>query len=475
MKSRYGCLTLIVLAVIIGLAIGMGGSDINSTKDVIERMQGSWTGYDHEGGIYTHYKLAINGNSFKGWMQSTYTDDTPNFASSPDVIGTYTLSPVQGYTNSSGKYRNINFTMEGGGFGNNSLSARSFTNMIVYDDSNGLYVVGWGGMSREGGTGTWQGWVITIGLILAFFFEIKARLFGEGKASTEPEIEATDVVQENKPITGAKVDSAKPSFVKDSSQSIGDLHKAKELLDSGLISAEEFTEIKRQILGSKTSDERKTNIKQEPLIEKTKKTFNKKPLIISAVAVAIIFIIIFLYRSWLIQIEEDNSNFKFNENSVTLPDKDKTETSDSVIKEDNQQAGDEEALADSYYEGFLSTPTGERYKKINIQVPNHDEVNTTSEIEVTTPVEGFYVSSKDGKTRLIKISYDGEKIYVLHWVDSEQPIKVEAYITSKGYFSFGSEEFDYDRYGETVDEVQNLTLVERFSGEIFSWSVEKNN
>lgn len=142
----------------------------------------------------------------------------------------------------------------------------------------------------------------------------------------------------------------------------------------------------------------------------------------------------------------------------------------SEVESNNQ--GNEEALADSYYLGFLSTPTGERYKKIKIQVLSNDEAGTTSEIEVISPVEGLYVNNKEGKTRSIKISYDGEKIYVSHWVDSEQLIKEDAYFTSKGYFAFGSEEFDYDRYGETVDEVQNLTLVERYSGEIFSWSNE---
>lgn len=105
--------------------------------------------------------------------------------------------------------------------------------------------------------------------------------------------------------------------------------------------------------------------------------------------------------------------------------------------------------------------------KIKIQVPNNDEAGTTSEIEVISPVEGLYVSNKEGKTRSIKISYDGEKIYALHWVDTEQAVKEEAYITSKGYFAFGSEEFEYDRYGETVTEVENLSLVERFTGQVF--------
>lgn len=474
MKSRYGCLTLIVLAVIIGLAIGIGGTDINSTKDVIEDMQGSWTGYDHEGGIYTHYKLVINGNSFKGWMQSAYTDDTPNFASSPDVTGTYTLSPVQGYTNSSGKYRNINFTMEGGGFGNNSLSARSFTNMIIYDNS-GLYVVGWAPMRRESGVGTWQGWIIFIGLALALFFEVKARLFGEGKVATQQVTETANNVQEINVSTPIKQEIRKPILTSEPSKSINDLHKAKELLDSGLLTQDEFVEIKKQVLGNRVPVVEKVIIDHQLKAEKVKKPINKKRLMISIGLISVTLVVIFLYRYWLIQREEANSPFKLGEDNST-PSGVETKPVDSINNSNNSAGyGNDEALADSYYIGFLSTPTGERYKKIKIQVPNNDESGTTSEIEIISPVEGLYVSNKEGKLQSIKISYDGEKIYVSHWVDSEQPVTEEAYITSKGYFSFGSQEFDYDRFGETVDDVKNLTLVERYNGEIYNWSNAKTN
>lgn len=470
MKSRYGCLTLIVLAVIIGLAIGIGGTDINSAKDVIERMQGSWTGYDHEGGIYTHYKLVINGNSFRGWMQTAYTDDTPNFASSPDATGTFTLSPVQGYTNSSGKYRNINFTMEGGGFGNNSLSARSFTNMIIYDDSGGLYVVGWASMSRESGVGSWQGWIIFIGLALALFFEVKARLFGEGKIVAQPVVEEVNVAHVKNEDLPSKDEHSKPIATKESSKSISDLHKAKELLDSGLLTQDEFVEIKKQVLGNRVPTVERVIIDHQRKTEKVKKPINKRRLVISISVITVTLVVIFLYRYWLIQKEEANSPFKINEdNNLSSLAGTETKPIDSISSSNSINSGNEEALADSYYIGFLSTPTSERYKRIKVQVPNNDEAGTTSEIEVISPVEGLYVSNKEGKTWSIKISYDGDKIYVSHWVDAEQPVKEEAYITSKGYFAFGSEEYEYDRYGETVDDVKNLTLVERYNGEIFSW------
>lgn len=123
--------------------------DIGNEESVIKDMQGTWIGNDHEGGIFTHYKLEISGNNFRGWLTAGYTEDEPNWVEQPNETGTFTLSPVQGYTNASGKYRNINFTKAGGGFGDNSLTARAFTNMIIYDDGGGLFVVGWGNMNKK--------------------------------------------------------------------------------------------------------------------------------------------------------------------------------------------------------------------------------------------------------------------------------------------------------------------------------------
>jgi|APTNR8051073442_1049403.scaffolds.fasta_scaffold02409_10 hypothetical protein len=597
MKSRYGCLTLIVLAVIIGLAIGIGGADINNSKDVIERMQGSWTGYDHEGGIYTHYKLVINGNSFKGWMQTAYTNDTPNFASSPDVTGTYTLSPVQGYTNSSGKYRNINFTMEGGGFGNNSLSARSFTNMIIYDNSVGLYVVGWAAMSREGGVGTWQGWTIFIGLALALFFEVKARLFGEGKTTNPAENEVANPTNMNKQVEPTKSTKPIETYTKESSsvnegfissnnlsqskRSLEELRQAKDLLDAGVISHDEFDAIKIEALGKKPivkiphAMERPTVFPLPPKIKKvahsvidTKgKKAKVKPVIILLVVLVMgigCFYTIQLFNrtneeqttSESQKLPEQNggsereTQFLDNMENIEVVDsslysnqpdftKRYTGTINNKYKIDLTLTKEGTDLTGSYFyvgknsklfltgqienDGsfmveevssgnvtgkftgklvgntatgtwsdrsgkttlpftisevntstaeFFTTTEGLRYKKLVIQVPNHDEAGTISQLEVVGPVEGMYISKNDGKTRSLQISYNGDKIYVLHWNDSGNAKREDAYVTSKGYLAFGNEEFEYDRYGETVMEVKNLSLVERFTGQVFVWNSE---
>jgi len=117
---------------------------------------------------------------------------------------------------------------------------------------------------------------------------------------------------------------------------------------------------------------------------------------------------------------------------------------------------------------FLTTPTGERYKIIEVQVPNHDEQGTTSEIEITGPVEGMYFNSSQEPSTYIEVQYDNDKIWVSSWKGNEQPSKEEAYVTSKGLLSFGGQEFDYDRFDEPIADVRALTLTNS-AGEVFYW------
>lgn len=144
-----GILTISLIFVTILICNSCMNIDIKDEKAVIDRMQGVWVGYDHNNGIYTHYKLQVSGSNFKGWFTVENTDDEPTWSEQPSETGTFTLSPVQGYTNLSGKYRNINFYKEGGGFGDNSLIARTFTEMIIFDESDGLYVVRWAAMTAK--------------------------------------------------------------------------------------------------------------------------------------------------------------------------------------------------------------------------------------------------------------------------------------------------------------------------------------
>jgi hypothetical protein len=147
--KKIGCFSIIIIILVISFIGSFFKVDIKDESAVINDMQGTWVGNDHESGFYTHYKIQISGTNFKGWHQITYTIDEPSWSNEPDETGTFKLSPVQGYTNSSGNYRNINFYKEGGGYGNNSLEARVLTKMLIYDDGCGLYVAGWGEMTRK--------------------------------------------------------------------------------------------------------------------------------------------------------------------------------------------------------------------------------------------------------------------------------------------------------------------------------------
>lgn len=334
-------------------------------------------------------------------------------------------------------------------------------------------------------------WIFAATTIL-FFLATISELFKSRKNAIE-----------QKSASSVKEGFIQPKNIAQNKRSLEELKQAKELLDAGAITQEEFEQIKQQALGTKpvvAVKPQQTEAKQEdsqlpttkaiqeaqPIAQKTieskrtvaqprKQNKNLKWIIGGGVVILIIAAAsIFIFKSS----NNNDAQDLVGETDVTFSIKegDQEEVETKLVDSNNATiiSGNEEALADSYFKGFLSTSTGERYKKIKVQIPNNDEAGTTSEIEIISPVEGLYVSNKEGKTWSIKISYDGEKIYSSHWVDAEQAVNEEAYITSKGYFAFGGEEYEYDRYGETVDDVKNLTLVGRYSGEIFSWSKDQS-
>lgn len=143
---------LIYIAGIILILWGLSGLlfkkvDLNNTSAVNKEMQGTWIGNSHDGFgefQYVHYKVIIFDNKFKGWIQVARTSDEPQWNSEPDVTGEWSLSEVLTYTNSSGRYRNIFFNTNND---ENLLKARTLQNVIIYD--GGLYVVGWGTMSKK--------------------------------------------------------------------------------------------------------------------------------------------------------------------------------------------------------------------------------------------------------------------------------------------------------------------------------------
>jgi|GEM_PF-5172894 len=355
-------------------------------------------------------------------------------------------------------------------------------------------------------------------------------------------------------------------------KSLEDLKHAKELLDIGAISQEEFDEIKNQALGNKN----KPAIVQrdEPIVTssktvtdypgskpntlkpvETKAPSNKKLIYLSVALVGIVLsVIVFNFLSK--KTEENQFAFSKEETPASVPNEPVTDQQESLApyrdfdktfsgtinnkyKIEVNLSNENSTLRGSYFyigknsklilsgqiqadgafvieelaqgeltgkfvgrltgntgtgtwmnksntsslpfefsekfsdkDAFLTTSEGLRYKKLKVMIPNHDEGGTTATMEVIGPVEGMYISKNEGNSRSIQINYDGDKIYVLHWNDSENAKREDAYITSKGYLAFGSEEFEYDRYGETVTEIKDLSLVERYTGQVFIWNTE---
>ena len=146
-KNFNHVISFFVIFVFLIAALASSSADINDKDAVIKDMQGTWIGNSHDGigeFQYVHYKVEISGNNFKGWIEVGRTSDEPNWNSTPDVKGTWTLSEVLTYTNSSSRYRNIYFEEDNS---ENLLKARTLQNMIVYD--GGLYVVGWAPMTKK--------------------------------------------------------------------------------------------------------------------------------------------------------------------------------------------------------------------------------------------------------------------------------------------------------------------------------------
>jgi len=147
-KISKAFLSIFVTSFFLIVAIGsLSPVDLNDKNAVIKDMQGTWIGNSHDGigeFQYVHYKVIISDDKFKGWIQVARTSDEPNWNTTPDVSGKWSLSEVLTYTNSSSRYRNIYFEEDNS---DNLLKARTLQNMIVYD--GGLYVVKWAPMNKK--------------------------------------------------------------------------------------------------------------------------------------------------------------------------------------------------------------------------------------------------------------------------------------------------------------------------------------
>jgi hypothetical protein len=125
------------------------GIDINDDLAVLQDVQGTWIGYEKTGDIYRHVKLYISDNTFNGWLQTTDSGEEPSWTVLPNENGTFSLSSVLVKADSSGKYRKFNFFINGRCCGDNSLTAKTLSGIITYEEGKGLQVDGGMSMAKQ--------------------------------------------------------------------------------------------------------------------------------------------------------------------------------------------------------------------------------------------------------------------------------------------------------------------------------------
>jgi hypothetical protein len=128
------------LAGVLMLITSCTGIKIEDDQAVIQDIQGTWTGYDQIGSFYRHVKVNIAGNTFNGWLQTTESPEVPAWSALPNETGTLSISSILEDPIETGKYRKISFFMRGRCCGDNSLTARTLSDMITYQDGRGLCV-----------------------------------------------------------------------------------------------------------------------------------------------------------------------------------------------------------------------------------------------------------------------------------------------------------------------------------------------
>ena len=109
--------------------------DINDEAAIVKDIQGTWTGVEKVGDLYTHIKLNIMKDSFDGWVQVTDSESTPEWAVVPSESGTYSLNSIQEDPGKDLKFRKLTFSVAGRCCGDKSLAIESMQKMISYVDS----------------------------------------------------------------------------------------------------------------------------------------------------------------------------------------------------------------------------------------------------------------------------------------------------------------------------------------------------
>jgi len=139
----------ILLTTAVAVLTACSGIDIDDEIAVMNDIQGTWIGYELTGSTYRHIKVNITDNSFDGWLQISDSITEPAWTVLPTESGTFSLSSVLENASDAGKYRKFNFVILHRCCGDNSLTARTLSEMVTYDDGKGLYVAGRASMIRR--------------------------------------------------------------------------------------------------------------------------------------------------------------------------------------------------------------------------------------------------------------------------------------------------------------------------------------
>jgi hypothetical protein len=133
---------------VIAILTSCSGVDIEDDLAVMKDIQGTWVGEDLAGNFYRHIKVNITDNKFDGWLQISDSITEPDWSILPTERGTFSISSVQEKVSGVGRYRSFNFAILGRCCGDNSLTAKTLSEMITYDNRKGLLVAGRVSMTR---------------------------------------------------------------------------------------------------------------------------------------------------------------------------------------------------------------------------------------------------------------------------------------------------------------------------------------
>jgi hypothetical protein len=114
--------------------------DINDEQAVMKDIQGTWIGCENIGGLFRHIKVNIKEYTFEGWIQTSDSDIEPSWTVLPTENGTFSLSSVMENSNEAGKFRKFSFVINGRCCGDNSLTAKTLSQLISYMDGKGLII-----------------------------------------------------------------------------------------------------------------------------------------------------------------------------------------------------------------------------------------------------------------------------------------------------------------------------------------------